>query len=84
MTSRASDEHDPLTVYLYETHREALHLVKDGGEALPLLVEAVEEINDTPLDEGAGEGYHRSTHLDKTTPCYRFPVSQRACITAVY
>ena len=60
--SRSRDEHDPLTITLYDENREALHHLRDTGEVPVLpLVEAVSEVNDTPLDEGAGEGYHRST-----------------------
>ena len=62
VTSHASEKHDPLTLFLYDSNREALELLRDTGECLPELVEAVEEVNDTPMDEGAGEGYHRSTH----------------------
>ena len=60
--SRASCDHDPLTVFLYKSHKDALHAVRDGGEVTMALAEAVSAYNDTPLDEGAGEGYHRSTH----------------------
>ena len=60
--SRPGAEHDPLTVYLYETHRHDLHVVADGGAVSQALADEVARHNDTPLDEGAGEGYHRSTH----------------------
>ena len=61
--SRPSNQHDPLTVYLYDLHKEDLERMSEGcDDELPELVEAVDQFNDSPLDESAGEGYHRSTH----------------------
>ena len=59
---KPSAEHEALTVWLFETHKDDLQLVCDGGEVSKSLREEVDTFNDTPLDESAGEGYHRSTH----------------------
>lgn len=64
-TSRPSSEQDPLTNYLHDTHRDALLLCADTGEARQSLVEEVAALNESPLDESAGEGYHRDTHLTR-------------------
>ena len=72
-TSRPLAQQDALTQYLYSTHRDALEVVVAGGICPPLLLEEVSVVNETPLDESAGEGYHRSTHLTR--------VRARACKT---
>ena len=73
-TSRPLAEQDPLTSYLLNKHEEALQALENsvsvgGGRVVvpdPALVEEVEEINNTPLDESAGEGYHRGTNHTRT------------------
>ena len=70
-TSRPSAEQDPLTVYLHDKHREGLVALAGsvGGDPVipdPTLVEEVADINNVPLDESAGEGYHRSTNHTRT------------------
>ena len=64
--SLPSTQHDALTVLLYETHKDDLHVVRDGGEVSQALADAVSEYNDSPVDESPGEGYHRSTHYART------------------
>jgi len=46
--------------------------VADGGEASPALQRLVEEMKMIPLDESAGEGYHRETNAEKV----RAPASE--------
>ena len=64
--SRPLAEHDPLTQYLFETHRVDLdELAAQAGDdwvCSAALSGEVDIVNETPLDESAGEGYHRSTH----------------------
>ena len=77
--SRPSDQQDPLTRYLHEKHRKALMDLAESinGEPItpdPALVKEVQEMKMTPLDEGAGEGYHRSTnHTQKRANAAKTP-----------
>ena len=64
-TSRPLGEQDVLTQYLYSTHCEDLKAVAAGGVCSEALSEEVKTINETPMDESAGEGYHRGTHLTR-------------------
>lgn len=64
-TSRPFEEQDELTRYLYYTYHEALQTVANGGVCETGLSEEVSVINASPLDESAGEGYHRSTHCTR-------------------
>ena len=57
------EEHDTLTRDLYEKHEEALDRLADGQEASPSLLYDVSVMEETPADEAAGEGYHRSTNI---------------------
>ena len=59
------EEHDDLTKFLYEKHRVALRLRAAGDEAAPSLRAEVSAMEETPLDEGAGVGYHRSTNVTR-------------------
>ena len=61
-TSRPSNEQDPLTNYLHETHRADMLALDDGGVCSELLSKAVSKFDEIPLDETPGEGYHRDTH----------------------
>lgn len=56
-------DQDELTRYLYEKHRAALDCLAAGGACAPALDYEVSVMNETPLDESAGEGYHRDTHI---------------------
>ena len=60
--SRPLSEHDPLTQYLFEMYEDDLVRVSEGGEGGEAFKQEILSINETPLDESAGEGYHRSTH----------------------
>ena len=67
-TSLPFDQQDELTQFLYYTHRddlEALAAAADGDLCTPSLQDEVDAHNDSPLDESAGEGYHRSTHCTR-------------------
>ena len=61
-TSRPSDEQDPLTNYLHETHRADLLARADGAACTEPLSKEVSKFDEVPLDETPGEGYHRDTH----------------------
>ena len=61
-TSKPLGEQDELTAYLYVEYRLDLEERARGGPCSERLAEAVAEICNSPLDESAGEGYHRSTH----------------------
>ena len=60
--SKPADQHDPLTRFLYDLHAHAIQEVANGGAATEELKAEVSAMNETPLDESAGEGYHRATH----------------------
>ena len=60
--SRPLSEHDELTCYLFEMYRQDLEDLALTGECSTSLADEVEVFNAVPLDESAGEGYHRSTH----------------------
>ena len=67
-TGRPLAEQDELTRYFLEKYRVALERLAHGDEdeeCDPGLAYEVGVVNDTPLDESAGEGYHRSTHHTK-------------------
>ncbi len=55
-------EHDPLTQRLVRMHRSGLEQVAGGSPCPQNLQAEVDRLRWTPLDESAGEGYHRSTH----------------------
>ena len=63
--ARPAAEQDPLTAYLFEKHEVELRARAAGGECGVALAREVEEVNQTPLDESAGEGYHRSSNLTR-------------------
>ena len=63
--SRPFAEQDLLTQYLLRKHEVALDSVADGNPCPADLAEEVKVYADTPLDESAGEGYHRGTHLTR-------------------
>jgi hypothetical protein len=65
-TSLPFEQQDVLTQFLYYTYRDDLEtLAVGGGVCTPALQEEVVVVNDTPLDESAGEGYHRATHMTR-------------------
>ena len=61
-TSRPFNEQDELTQHLLQTHQEALQSCAAGNGCAEGLKADNQRYRDTPLDEGAGEGYHRSTN----------------------
>ena len=56
------EEQDELTQYFLEKYEADLEVCADGGGASASLSYEVSAVGDSPLDESAGEGYHRSTH----------------------
>ena len=56
------NDHDPLTQRLLNEFQPELERTAAGETCPPKLAEEVRIVNLTPLDESAGEGYHRSTH----------------------
>lgn len=64
-TSKPLGEQDDLTRYLYEKYRADLEERAGGGDLSSALAWEVAVMEDTPLDESAGEGYHRGTHLTR-------------------
>ena len=42
-----------------------LEVVSNGGGVQPILADTIRRLRHTPIDEGVGEGYHRTTHLTK-------------------
>ena len=64
-TSRRFEEQDVLTQFLLRTYDDDLKVVAAGGDCSPKLRKEVQKMKETPLDESAGEGYHRSTHLTR-------------------
>ena len=64
-TSSPMAEQDALTQFLYEKHRDALERCAHGDEPSPSLKAEVSIMEETPLDESAGEGYHRSTNITR-------------------
>ena len=64
-TSLPFEQQDELTKYLYHTHRADLEATAAGGAVSASLQEEVLAVNETPLDESAGEGYHRSTNCTR-------------------
>lgn len=64
-TALPFEQQDALTQFLYSTHRDALEALAAGGACASSLSDEVSVVNDTPLDESAGEGYHRSTNCTR-------------------
>jgi hypothetical protein len=56
------EEHESLSIYFANTHRQALEEVAVGQPASAALRLAIAGLKNTPLDESPGEGFHRSTH----------------------
>ena len=54
---------DPVSKKFALTLKHDLEVVAAGGPASPALLAEVKTLLDTPLDESAGEGYHRLTNL---------------------
>ena len=53
---------------------EDLENVRDGGAGGDSFNEEVDAINNTPLDEGPGEGFHRASHVAKSRgSCTKLP-----------
>jgi hypothetical protein len=59
--SQSLEDHDPLTRYLMSTNEHNLQVLSDGGVLHGNLWAAVKRMRRTNLNEGLGEGYHRST-----------------------
>ena len=62
LDAKPASEHDELTRHLGEHLRGDLERQRDDDVCSPALAMAIQEYRWTPLDESAGEGYHRSTH----------------------
>ena len=58
-------QHDPLTRKLVAECGDHLKERAEGGELHSVLSDWVRFMRTTPLDESAGEGYHRSTNKEK-------------------
>ena len=63
--ARPWDEHALLTRKLYTNYRSDLEQRAAGGEVAPRHQQMVKVIKYSPLDESAGEGYHRGTTHEK-------------------
>ena len=59
------EQQDPLTQFLYYTYGDDLDKRAAGDDCPQSLQAEVDTVNDSPLDESAGEGYHRSTHCTR-------------------
>ena len=64
--SRPLRDHDPLTQDIWNRLHSDIKLRADGGAVTEELAKEVKLINDTGLDESAGEGWHRSCNHEKT------------------
>ena len=64
MQWRVADEtsHDFFSINFMRTYGADIERVASGGECRFNLQEEIRLINTAPLDESAGEGYHRGTH----------------------
>ena len=60
----AIDRLDPLSRRIAENFRQDLEVVADGGPVSPGLQHEVNVIKCSPLDESAGEGYHRGSNME--------------------
>ena len=63
--SKPVDRQDELSCHLESEYRADLEDLRDNGVLSQKLSDGIREYEQTPLDEGAGEGYHRATHLTK-------------------
>jgi len=63
LTRTSDDRLDPLSRRIKHTLLDDLQVVADGGPVSPALQLEIDKLNDCPLDESAGEGYHRETNL---------------------
>lgn len=62
---KPDSQHDPLTLDILERLAEDIEVVADGGECSSALAAEIACLNTAPLDESAGEGYHRSTNCER-------------------
>ena len=62
-TAKHFEQQDAMTQHFLETCREDLQAVAEGGEPSASLINEVTRVNDAPVDESPGEGYHRSSNL---------------------
>ena len=58
-------EHDPLTQRLVSEFRNDLVDLRNGSECSERLAHQIRILRLAPLDESAGDGYHRATHYVK-------------------
>ena len=61
--SRPPDGHDALSRDVMSRLEASIEIVSKGGPVSEELAREVYLINSSPLDESAGEGYHRSTNI---------------------
>ena len=66
LEATADETLPPLAIH-HRTLTMDLRIVKAGGEVSQRLQAEVDAINNIPLDEGPGEGYHRASNLQKKT-----------------
>ena len=59
------EKHDPVTQDIWKAHGEQIKKRARGGDEDPELLTIAKRIRTTPLDESAGEGYHRSSNHEK-------------------
>ena len=59
------EQHDPYTRMFWHKHGDHLRTLVDSGIVHDDLAEEVRALCLSPLDESAGEGYHRSTNHEK-------------------
>jgi len=65
INERPLDEHDCVTRDFLDKVGHDLQCRAQGGEASTALLAEISELEDTMLEEGAGEGVHRGTNLEK-------------------
>ena len=62
---RPREGHEELTVSFIDEHQADMMRLRDTGVLTDRLKEGVRILRKAPLDESAGEGYHRSTNMTK-------------------
>ena len=63
--SRPPEDHDPVMVDIMSRLEAAIVVVAEGGVPSQALLDQIRVMAHTPLDESAGEGYHRGTNHEK-------------------
>jgi hypothetical protein len=64
--ARPEEDHDVMTCWLADNYGEDMDACALGGESSDRLKQEVQTMCMCPLNEAAGEGYHRSTHHEVT------------------